>query len=89
MIDFKYHFFYFLQYFIIVSLDELVRDKETGFVFKNEDELAEQLLDWFHDFPNNTKTLKIKQTIDTNLKKFQELRWQENWNKIAWPVIQT
>uniref|UniRef100_A0A336M763 Beta-1,4-mannosyltransferase n=1 Tax=Culicoides sonorensis TaxID=179676 RepID=A0A336M763_CULSO len=69
-------------------LNELVRDKETGFVFNNEDELAEQLLNWFYDFPNYSKIQDLKQTIESNLKEFQELRWQKNWNLFALPVIE-
>ncbi|XP_063696626.1 chitobiosyldiphosphodolichol beta-mannosyltransferase isoform X2 [Culicoides brevitarsis] len=67
-------------------LNELVRDKETGYVFKDEDDLAELLLDHFHNYP---KTSEVNQTIEKNLKKFQELNWHKNWNEIAWPLIKT
>ena len=67
------------------SINELVRTGDTGYVFDNADELAEQLFDWFHEFP--FKENHEREKIITNLKEFQKSRWQDNWDSIAWPII--
>lgn len=70
------------------SLDELVQHERNGFTFKSEDDLAELLLDWFHDFPDYKHSLnQTRTTIKHTLHDFQKLRWDENWDKVALPVI--
>lgn len=70
------------------SLSELVRHEENGFIFEDHEELAEQLLSWFNHFPNNISLVNIKETFNQNLRHFQALRWNENWNQKALPIFQ-
>lgn len=74
--------------YIIFSLSELVRHEENGFVFENAEELSEQLLSWFAHYPNNISLVNIKETFQKNLRDFQSIRWNENWNKHALPHFQ-
>lgn len=67
----------------VFSLKELVKHKENGFVFENASELTEQLKDWFSEFPNNQKQQNLERTFKECLKDFQNLRWEENWQKVA------
>lgn len=70
------------------SLDELVQHEKNGFVFESEKELAEQLISWFHEYPKNISLVNIKEIFQQNLRQFQMLRWNENWNKNALPLFQ-
>lgn len=74
--------------FFVFSLSELVRHEENGFVFENPEELSEQLLSWFSHYPNNISLVNIKETFQKNLREFQTIRWNENWNKHALPHFQ-
>lgn len=68
-------------------LEELVHNGDNGFVFENYLELAEHLLCWFKQFPNNTKLLETKERFRRNLYNFQKLRWHENWVNNALPIL--
>lgn len=70
------------------SLNELVQHEKNGFVFENSEELSEQLLSWFFKFPNNISLVNIKELFQQNLRQFQALRWNENWNRNALPLFQ-
>ncbi|XP_046968825.1 chitobiosyldiphosphodolichol beta-mannosyltransferase [Vanessa cardui] len=61
-------------------LNELVQNGENGYTFKTSDELSKQIVLWFQDFPNNDKQNKVANKMRENLKKFQESRWEDNWN---------
>ncbi|XP_047535123.1 chitobiosyldiphosphodolichol beta-mannosyltransferase [Vanessa atalanta] len=61
-------------------LDELVQNGENGYTFRTSDELSKQIVSWFQDFPNNEKQNKAADKMRENLKKFQESRWEDNWN---------
>ncbi|XP_050351735.1 chitobiosyldiphosphodolichol beta-mannosyltransferase [Nymphalis io] len=61
-------------------LNELVQNGENGYTFKTSDELSKQIVLWFQDFPNNVKQNKAADKMRENLKKFQESRWEDNWN---------
>lgn len=75
--------------YTIFSISELVQHEENGFTFKNADDLAELLLDWFHDFPDYKYSLNnIRTTIKSNLYEFQKVRWDENWDKVALSIIE-
>lgn len=60
---------------------------ENGFVFQHHQELSEQIGRWFYDFPSNIALANMKQDIQKHLKKFQTLRWTENWRNVALPVF--
>lgn len=57
-----------------------MQNGENGYTFSNGDELSKQIVSWFQDFPNNYKQNKIAKTMRKNLMKFQESRWEDNWN---------
>lgn len=58
-------------------------------MFENEKELAEQLISWFHEYPQNISLVNIKEIFQQNLRQFQMLRWNENWNRHALPLFRT
>ncbi|XP_055607023.1 chitobiosyldiphosphodolichol beta-mannosyltransferase isoform X2 [Uranotaenia lowii] len=67
---------------------ELVEHGKNGFLFETPYELGHQLSEWFYDFPSNIAMSNQKETIHTSLKDFQQLRWTENWKKIAQPLFE-
>jgi len=67
------------------ALPELVRHEENGMVFEDSSELSGQIKRWFTDFPNGE--VKRREAFRESLKKFQRLRWEENWEKVALPEI--
>lgn len=62
-------------------------DGKNGFVFSNAKELSEQLINWFYGFPSNAALFAMKDEFSRNLKKFQTLRWTENWNNVVFPRL--
>lgn len=68
-------------------LNELVRPGVNGFIFNDYQELAEQILYWFENFPNNSTINESKQLFFKNLKTFQNVRWHENWLANAFPTF--
>ncbi|GJQ70826.1 hypothetical protein Trydic_g752 [Trypoxylus dichotomus] len=69
-------------------INELVKPNENGFIFRNSNELSEQLQQWFEDFPNNKFQASLCDNFKKNLKIFQELRWKENWDLVAYSTFQ-
>lgn len=61
-------------------IDELVENGVNGHVFKDANELSKQIMEWFQGFPNNIKQNKVREKMCNELVKFQESRWEENWN---------
>ncbi|XP_017781882.1 PREDICTED: chitobiosyldiphosphodolichol beta-mannosyltransferase [Nicrophorus vespilloides] len=68
-------------------LGELVQHDVNSFVFNNSDELSKQLSSWFKDFPENQEIEEKRAGFKKELENFQQLRWRENWTKIASPVF--
>ncbi|KAI9565178.1 hypothetical protein GHT06_008955 [Daphnia sinensis] len=66
-------------------LGELITDRENGMIFKTAGDLADQLLNWFHGFPRDNE--ENRQFYRRNLKVYQNLRWHEEWRKIALPYL--
>ena len=64
-------------------MHELVVDGKNGFVFNDAKELSNHLTNWFYGFPTNVALTAMKDEFSRNLKKFQSLRWAENWKKIV------
>ena len=65
-------------------LDELVRHGENGNVFQDEHQLADQLWQLLNEFPQQQAELcKLRKGAE----KFQKLRWEDNWQMCAYPVI--
>ena len=69
---------------LLCSLEELVRDGENGRIFHSADMLADQLLDWFCDFPNNESA---RNEYKKKLSSFQNQRWHSAWMATAWPHL--
>ncbi|XP_075224920.1 ALG1, chitobiosyldiphosphodolichol beta-mannosyltransferase [Lycorma delicatula] len=68
------------------ALSELVEDGKNGIVFTTSQELAEHLIEWFKDFPNDQERHNcFRKNIEQN---FQNLRWHENWVQHAQPIFQ-
>ncbi|XP_058130681.1 chitobiosyldiphosphodolichol beta-mannosyltransferase isoform X1 [Anopheles ziemanni] len=68
-------------------IEELVKHEQNGFIFRDHQELADQIVHWFYDFPNNIALSNTKQNIQKHLKEFQSLRWTENWKNVALPIF--
>ncbi|RLU18954.1 hypothetical protein DMN91_009312 [Ooceraea biroi] len=58
-------------------LSELVRHNENGLVFASENELAQQLKMWFHDFPNNDAQQQLREKFQKNM--FTSLVQRNAW----------
>ncbi|XP_063244263.1 chitobiosyldiphosphodolichol beta-mannosyltransferase [Bacillus rossius redtenbacheri] len=69
-------------------LKELVSHEENSFVFNNASELANQILSWFEKFPVNSVQIQKRLKFGEELKKFQELRWHDNWKFNVLPLIE-
>jgi len=66
-------------------IDELVLHEENGLLFKTSEELAQQLMDIFENFPKENKRLNA---FRTHLKQnFTKYRWNECWNENALQVF--
>ncbi|XP_010215548.1 PREDICTED: chitobiosyldiphosphodolichol beta-mannosyltransferase-like [Tinamus guttatus] len=66
-------------------LHELVKHNENGLIFRDSNELAEQLKMLFLDFP----TLQGKlENFRRNLQASKQLRWDESWDQTVLPLFQ-
>ncbi|XP_049958908.1 chitobiosyldiphosphodolichol beta-mannosyltransferase [Schistocerca serialis cubense] len=68
-------------------LHELVKHKINGYEFTNSSELSEQLQTWFYRFPENETQQRIAESFRYELRKFQQLRWHENWKFNVMPIF--
>lgn len=78
---------YYAGIFLFFSLTELVKEGENGCMFENSEQLAGQLKTWFENFPNNSEQNKVITKFRNNLKTFQKLQWDSNWNNRAKPIF--
>lgn len=69
------------MYISFYSLDELVEDGVNGYTFRNTQELAQTIITWFTDFPNNEKQNQIVEKMKAELAIFQKTRWEDNWDQ--------
>jgi len=67
-------------------LHELVLHGTNGFTFSpgNSKQLADQLLEIFEHFPHGSNVLAH---LRENIQEFSRMRWEDNWNITALPVI--
>lgn len=65
-------------------LHELVEHGVNGLTFQSSNELADQLVELLHGFPDHTEKL---QHFRNNLITFQNVRWHENWKNVVLPMI--
>lgn len=54
-------------------------------IFKTAGDLADQLLDWFRGYPRENEA--HRQHFRHQLKRFQKQRWDDEWTKIAKPIL--
>lgn len=64
-----------------------MQPERNGFLFEDEEQLAAQIGNWFSHYPNNISLVNLKEGFQQNLRKFQALRWTENWNSVVWPLF--
>jgi len=64
------------------SIDELVLDKVYGRVFKDSDELANQLHETLKGFDSDNQTETLRRYSE-NLKEFQKESWEEQWDRVV------
>ncbi|XP_034255982.1 chitobiosyldiphosphodolichol beta-mannosyltransferase [Thrips palmi] len=65
-------------------LDELVKHEQNSLVFRDSEELSQQIINWFHNFPApNAKVSSFR----AELQQFQALRWHDNWMFNAYPIF--
>ncbi|RHZ65794.1 hypothetical protein Glove_311g67 [Diversispora epigaea] len=65
-------------------LDELIKHNKNGLIFKNEEQLSQQLIDLFTDYPTNLSKLE---SMRNHVAEFQKERWDTNWNKVLLPLL--
>ena len=67
-------------------IGELVEDGETGLLFSSPSELCDQLMDLLRGFPvaPSGRLVHMQEQV---LKKEQGLRWEGNWDQVAWPLL--
>lgn len=69
------------------ALPELVKHNENGLIFKNKEELANLLQDWFRGFPRETAIKETYYDFYKNLDEFRKLKWHPCWTCNALPLI--
>ena len=69
------------------ALPELVRHEDNGLVFKNAQQLAEQLEGLFAGFPLADPSKSRLSRFRARVAETSHLRWSENWTKFAAPLF--
>ena len=72
---------YYLRFYDFSRLYELVTPG-TGMVFKDPDQLCQQVYELFSD----QDRIKLKE-MRKNIRSEQILSWEENWNERALPIF--
>lgn len=67
-------------------IQELVSPGETGLLFSSPAELSQQLQELLAGFPA-APSATLRRLQEGVRVKEQGLRWKENWEAVAWPVI--
>ncbi|RIA81409.1 Glycosyltransferase Family 33 protein [Glomus cerebriforme] len=65
-------------------LGELVRHNKNGLIFNSGEQLAEQLIELFTNYPTNTTKFE---KMRNNVSEFQKERWDTNWNRKVLPLL--
>lgn len=60
----------------------------NSLVFSDKDELSNQLISWFKNFPNNSEQQKRSVQFRNELSIFQQFRWHNNWSNEVLPCFQ-
>jgi len=67
------------------AIGELVEDGANGKLFSSSQELSGIIEDWFVGFPSSPCEEQLR--FREELGKFGELRWRDNWNDVALPLL--
>ena len=67
-------------------IGELVEPGETGLLFSTSEQLADCLAQLLRGFPGAPSRLLCHLQREVAAKQ-QGLRWEENWEAVAWPVL--
>ncbi len=68
-------------------IGELVRNGQTGLLFQTPEQLSQHLQSVLQGFP--ARPNKLLQHMRACVAQHEQgFRWEENWNRIAWPVLQ-
>lgn len=76
--------FILFNYFLIISISELVQNEQNGLLFDKSSELVQCLMRLLKNFPSNIELVSMKERIVKNYKKDN---WQDNWTKNALPFF--
>jgi len=69
-------------------LNELVIDDENGMIFRDKEELSDQLYDTFLNFPKDLPNGKLKRFSDHITQNFKSHSWETNWTNVALPIFE-
>lgn len=67
-------------------IHELVEEGETGLLFDGPDQLFDRLGLLLRGLPSSPSP-QLERMRRQVAKKEQGLRWEENWDRVAWPVL--
>uniref|UniRef100_A0A0K0F080 Beta-1,4-mannosyltransferase n=1 Tax=Strongyloides venezuelensis TaxID=75913 RepID=A0A0K0F080_STRVS len=67
------------------AITELVKNGYNGYLFNDYDELKQRLTFLLTGFPTSSTTLN---ELHFNLLNENSLTWEDNWNKLFWPIIE-
>lgn len=66
-------------------ISELVHEGETGLLFTSPEQLAAHLASLLQGFPHAPSALL--QRLRAGVAARQHIRWEGNWERVAWPVL--
>ncbi|XP_058797980.1 chitobiosyldiphosphodolichol beta-mannosyltransferase [Phymastichus coffea] len=69
-------------------LHELVRHNENSLVFSDVNQLSDQLISWFKNFPNDAEQQETNKKFKKELSVFQQNRWHDNWRQTVLPCFE-
>ena len=67
-------------------ISELIEAGETGLLFDGPTKLCDQLQELLQGFPF-TPSKKLVHMQQQVAKREQGLRWESNWDTVAWPLL--
>lgn len=68
-------------------IGELVEEGRTGLLFSSSRQLSDQLQDLLRGGSSKWSSGKLGKMREEVEEKEMALRWEENWDKVAWPVL--
>ena len=68
-------------------IGELVEERKTGLLFSSSRQLSEQLQDLLSGGSSKWSAGKLGRMGREVEEKEMKLRWEANWDSVAWPVL--